>query len=166
MSNDYDTASRRMVKAEPAAFLAWLFTDFAAVARHVGWVDTRRLPFPGKTDQTGDLVFEVELLHAVQALWALALEFQLEPDPDMFGRILVYLGTLWLERHPDPERGSRYQLASVVVNLTGTSQSMPASASFVWPGSDNMGCALTVRERYLAEESAEATLEAINQGGV
>lgn len=163
MKNDFDTACRRMVKENPVAFLCWLFPGFAELARHVGWVDTRRLPFPGKTDQTGDLVFEIEILEVIQALWAVALEFQLEPDPDMFGRMLIYLGTLWMERHPDPARGTRYQLASTVVNLTGNSRSA-TSASFVWPGTDDMQCVLVMRERFLAEESAKDTLEAIAQG--
>lgn len=122
MSNDYDVACRRMVKADPLPFLRWLFRDFDQVAEHVGWVDTRRLPFPGKDELTEDLVFQIRLLRRVAALWALALEFQLEPDPDMFGRFLVYLGTLVMERHPDEHPGSRYGLAAAVVNLTGTTR--------------------------------------------
>ena len=162
--NDYDMACRRLVKSEPAAFLTWLLTDFAQTCEQVGWVDTRRIAFPGKADQTGDLVAELRMLRVVQALWALALEFQSEPDPRMFGRMLVYLGTLWDEQRPDALPGSHYQLASTVINLTGTSASLPASASFVWPGSDAMECTLRVRERYLAEESAELTLEGIASG--
>ncbi len=164
MSNDYDIACRRMVKSEPGAFLAWLLTDFTLTARFLRWIDTRSIPFPGKADQIGDLVAELEMLQVIGPLWALALEFQSEPDPDLFGRMLQYLGQIWCERRPDPLPASRYQLASSVVNLTGTSQSVPASASFVWSGPDRVECVLHVRERYLAEESAEVTLEAIAQG--
>jgi hypothetical protein len=165
MPNDFDEACRRLVKESPLAFLPWLLTDFEQVARHVGWVDTRRLPFPGKADQTGDLVFELQAITQVQSLWALALEFQVEPDPDMFGRMLIYLGTLWMEKRPDTLRGSRYQLAACVVNLTGTSSAMPTSHRFTWPGSDELECRLVARERYLAEESAKATLEQIAHEG-
>jgi hypothetical protein len=162
--NDFDMTCRRMVKDTPEAFLPWLFPDFDTVARRGGWVDTRRIAFPGEPDQTGDLVFELDIRDPVQPPWAVALEFQLEPDPHMFGRLLSFLGTLSTERQPDPERGSRYQLGAVVINLTGTTRSLPASARFTWPGQTPMGCALTVCERHLAEERAEVTLEAIGSG--
>jgi predicted transposase YdaD len=166
--NDFDGACRWMVKEQPQAFFRWLFQDFDRLARHTEWVDTRRLAFPRRGehsgDQTGDLVAELEIRTAPQPRWALALEFQIEPDADMFGRMMSYLGKLWLERHPDNERSSRYQLASCVINLTGTSRSAPASASYIWPGADDVQTVLKVRERYLAEESAVQTLEAIERG--
>ncbi len=162
--NDYDKASRRMVKAAPDAFLGWLFMSFDAVARRLGWVDTRRLAFPGNPDQTGDLVFELETLKDIGPPWAVALEFQLEPDPKMFGWLLVFLGTISNERWPDEERGSRYRLGAVVVNLTGTPASIPASAFYTWPGQPEMVCGLKAPERYLAMESAELLLEAIRSG--
>jgi len=162
--NDFDMTCRRMVKDAPEAFLRWLFPDFDAIARQTGWVDTRRIAFPGRPDQTGDLVFELDILDPIQSPWAVALEFQLEPDPRMFGRLLMFLGTLSYEFQPDPERGSRYQLGAVVINLTGTARSLPASARFVWPGQTPMGCGLTVCERHLAEERAEETLEAVASG--
>lgn len=163
-SNDFDMACRRMVKAAPLAFLVWLLRDFATTAWLRGWVDTRRIAFPGRPDQTGDLVFELQRLREVETLWALALEFQLEPDPLMFGRLLVYLGTIWMEQHPDELRGSEYQLGACVINLTGTSKATPATRRFIWPGEDGTECVLVVRERYLAEESAEDLLEAIATG--
>jgi hypothetical protein len=164
MSNDFDMACRRMVKATPVPFLVWLLRDFTTTARFLGWVDTRRIAFPGRPDQTGDLVFELELLQQVQELWALALEFQLEPDPKMFGRLLIYLGTIWLEQQPDRLRGSQYQLGACVINLTGTSKSGPATRKFAWPGADGTECILVVRERYLGEEPAQDLLEAIATG--
>jgi hypothetical protein len=164
MSNDFDMACRRMVKVTPVPFLVWLLRDFATIARFLGWVDTRRIAFPGRPDQTGDLVFELELLQQVQELWALALEFQLEPDPTMFGRLLIYLGTIWLEQQPDRLRGSQYQLGACVINLTGTSKSGPATRKFIWPGADGTECILVVRERYLGEEPAQDLLEAIATG--
>ncbi len=162
--SDYDIACRRMVKSDARAFLRWLFKQFDKVARHRGWVDTRRLPFPDKPDQTGDLVFEIEALLKAQPLWALALEFQIEPDPEMFGRMMVYLGTLWRERRPDRNPGDRYQLASCVINLTGSSKSHPVSASFVWPGPDRVEVILNVREVFLAEESAQEVLDGVASG--
>jgi len=61
--------------------------------------------------------------------WAVAVELQLEPDPLMFGRMMVYLGGIWLGKKPDPERGSRYSVTGVVVYLTGRGN---ASRQFEW----------------------------------
>ena len=92
------------------------------------------------------------------------LEFQVQPDPDMFVRLLIYLGTAWLELRPDPLPGSRYQLAAGVVNLTGTHESLPASWDMTLPGPDGARCCLRVRERYLQEEAALPLLHAIQAG--
>jgi hypothetical protein len=165
MSNDYDDACRRLFKDQPDGLLAWLLTDFTRLARRRGYVDTRRLPFPGKPEQTGDVVVELEALAPVQELWALAVEFQINPDPLMFGRLLIFLGGLWLECRPDEHPGSRYRLAASVINLTGTTESIPATQEFAWPGPDGLLCCLRVRERHLAMESAADTLEKI-AGGV
>jgi hypothetical protein len=96
--------------------------------------------------------------------WTLLLEFQAKPDPDMFGRLLIYLGTAWLELRPDPLPGSRYLLAASVVNLTGTSASLPASLDMTLPGPDGVRCCLQVRERYLQKEKALSLLLAIQAG--
>ncbi len=99
-----------------------------------------------------------------QRWWTLLLEFQVKSDPDMFGRLLIYLGTAWLELRPDPLPGSRYFLAAAVVNLTGTRASLPASWDMTLPGPDEVRCCLKVRERYLPEEAALPLLHAIGAG--
>ena len=76
----------------------------------------------------------------------------------MFGRLLGELGKFGREHRPDDLRGSRYQLVAAVVNLTGTKESTPASASFAFP-IEGLGLRLAVKEVYLAAESAEATLD-------
>lgn len=98
--------------------------------------------------------------------WLYLVEWQTEPDPDMFGRLLVELGQLWQKHRPDPHPGSRYQLAAAVVNPTGTRGSLPASWEFTLPGPDGTACILRVRERYLAEESADEMLRRIERGEV
>jgi hypothetical protein len=82
----------------------------------------------------------------------------------MFGRLLIYLGTAWLELRPDELPGSRYHLAAAVVNLTGTSQSMPASWDMALPGPDGVRCTVTARERYLQEGRAIELLREIQAG--
>jgi hypothetical protein len=101
---------------------------------------------------------------ATHRWWLLLLEFQVKPDPDMFGRLLIYLGTAWLELRPDPLPGSRYHLAGAVINLTGTQESLPASVDMLLPGPDEVRCCLKARERYLQQEPALPLLRAIQAG--
>ena len=163
---DYDQVSRRMAKLRPVALLQLLLTEFPLHLRYRGWVDARTITWPGDPERTGDVVAVLEALATAGPPWACALEFQLQPDPDMFGRLLVFLGLVWLEKRPDALPGSRYQLAAAVVNLTGTSASLPASCDMVLPGPDGLCCALKVREVYLREWSAEAIQAGIASGQI
>ncbi len=92
------------------------------------------------------------------------IEFQYEPDPEMFGRLLVFLGSLWQQVRPDALRGSRYQLAAAVINLTGTPSSLPASQDYALPGPDGLRCCLQVRELHLQTMPAAPLLERIRRG--
>jgi hypothetical protein len=78
----------------------------------------------------------------------------------MFGRLLVYLGGLWLGLRPDPERGSRYQVGAVVVNLTGIGSASRRMAF------DAAGLLIELRaiERNLEAEAASDLLEGIDSG--
>ena len=160
----FDQSSRRAVRLDPPGFFAWLLTNFAAVLRFGRWLDTRSTPSPGGREPTADTVAELHELAAAAPPWLFLLEFQTEPDANMFGRLLVQLGEAWQHLHPDPERGSRYQLGDGVVNLTGTSESMPASHLYQLPGGDGLVCGARFRERYLAEESADQTLRRLESG--
>ena len=78
----------------------------------------------------------------------------------MFGRALGYLGPLWLEYRPDPERGSRFWVSAIIVNLTGrghTSQDME------WPEA-GLRTTLQVKECDLAGLVAAETLQAVAEG--
>src|SRR5205823_1536487 len=75
----------------------------------------------------------------------------------MFGRLLVYLGQLWQSLKPDPEPGSRYNVAAAVLNLTGTGS---ASRDMRWPGA-GLATQLVVLERNLARENADDLLAGI-----
>ena len=77
----------------------------------------------------------------------------------MFGRLLVYLGQLWLEERPNGEAGRRYQVGAVAVNLTGRGR----TAELRLTGTGLRTC-LEVVERNLAHEAAAAELEGIAAG--
>src|SRR5712691_779428 len=83
------------------------------------WLDTRRLPFPGEADRICDTVACLEDPAVGGVLWAVPIEFALEPESDLFGRLLAYLGLLWLEERPSAQRGARFAVGAVVINLTG-----------------------------------------------
>ncbi len=159
-ANPYDQACRYLAKLEPAAFLAWLLGLEPASFRFRRWLDARRVRFPGEPDRTCDTVAFVEHVAAGQQPWAMPVEFQIEPDPDMFGRLLGYLGVLWLEERPSETRGDRFCLGAVVVNLTGNGNS---SREMNWPEAGVL-THLGVRERNLAREDARTTLDAIIAG--
>lgn len=161
MSSDFDTAGRYLAKMDAAPFVGWAARLPPAAFRYRGWVDARRVRFPGEGDRTCDTVAWLEEL-ATGAPWAWPIEFQLKPDFDMFGRMLVYLGTLWLEQHPHDLPGDRFALGATVINLTG-----------VGHGSRVMACEangarleLALVERNLAEESAAEALAGIVAGTV
>ncbi len=162
--NDYDQASRRVEKHATDSFFRFLLTAFAEHLRFERWLDTRTIPFPGDPERTGDAVAELTDLARAAPPWAMPVEFQSEPDADMFGRLLIFLGSLWLQMRPDNLRGSRYQLAAAVINLTGTSASAPTSHTFDLPGPDGLRCSLIVRELYLQTMPATALLERIRTG--
>ena len=159
----FDQSARFVARFDPEGFLAWLVPGFGKHLRFRRWLDTRTAPAPGQPNQTADTVAELVSLHRVESPWLLLLEMQTEPDPEMFGRLLGQLGKFWREHQPDDLPGSSYQLLAAVVNLTGTKESLPASRSFAFP-LEGLGLGLAVKERYLAEESAKATLDTIAAG--
>jgi hypothetical protein len=124
------------------------------------WLDTRGVPFPGDPDRTRDTVGRLDDMAQHGVPWIVAVEFQSRPDPDMFGRLLNYLSGLWLETRPDVERGSRFELGSVVVNLTGQGT---ASRRMEWSKGDTT---LKFRpvERNLEHESADELLDGVESG--
>jgi hypothetical protein len=165
MTDRFDQTARFTARFDPEGFLAWLLPGFAEHLRFERWLDTRTAPQPGRANQTADTLAELSALRRVESPWLLLLEFQTEPDPIMFGRLLGELGKFWIEHVPDELPGSRYQLAAAVVNLTGTTESLPASRTFDFPLED-IRVGLSVKEMHLASQNAGATLEAVARGRV
>jgi len=163
---EYDSACRRLAKIAPIDLFRWLIDDFDVHLRFMGWEDARGIPFPGEPERTNDTVAIFEEKGGPSEPWAFALEFQTEPDPNMFGRTLIYLGSVWLEKRPNSLPGGRYQVSAGVINLTGTPSSMPVSRDYLLPGPNGIRCHLTARERYLRVESAMQTLQGIEEGRI
>src|SRR3954451_16617572 len=95
--NVYDQAARFVAKLDPPGILCWVLQlrPDALVFRR--WLDTRLIPFPREPDRECDTVASIEDVRRGQVPWALLLEFQIAPDPLMFGRVTAHLGQVWLE---------------------------------------------------------------------
>ncbi|MBL8795192.1 MAG: hypothetical protein JNM56_14905 [Planctomycetia bacterium] len=157
--NRFDQASRYAAKLDPHGFLIWLFAPEPLPLLFFGWLDTRTLPFPGDPDRTCDTVAWLAQPDGSEP-WAVPLEFSLEPDATMFGRMLEYLGRLWLERRPPTDQSGRYQVVAAVVNLTGHGQ---ASRDMQLGGGRTC---LQVIERDLAGKDATTVLAEIAAGRI
>ncbi len=157
--NRFDQASRYAAKLDARGFLGWLLHEEPASPRFRGWLDTRTLPFPGDPERICDTVAWLsDPDPAVE--WAIPVEFCIEPDGSLFGRLLVYLGQLWLEVRPTDVGGERFAVGAIVVNLTGHGQTS-RTMRFL---QTEIHTSLTVAERNLADEDAEATLAHIATG--
>jgi hypothetical protein len=157
--NRFDQASRYAAKLDPFGLLVWLFAPEPLPLTFRGWLDTRTLPFPGDPDRTCDTVAWLAQPDGNEP-WAVPLEFSLEPDATMFGRMLVYLGRLWLERRPTTDEAGRFQVVAAVVNLTGQGQ---ASRDMQLGGGRTC---LQVVERDMQDKVAEAVLAGIAAGQI
>lgn len=153
--NYYDQASRYAAKLDPPGFVGWVLRSAQVVFHR--WLDTRRLPFPGEADRTCDTVAELEDSAEPGVLWAVPIEFTLEPDGDLGFRLLVYEGQIALDERPSVRPGDRYRIGACVVNLTGAGQ----TSLDMRLGATGVGTGLWVGERNLSQEDAALTLAAI-----
>jgi hypothetical protein len=105
-----------------------------------GWLDTRRLPFPGERDRTCDTVADIADTNRPGQRLALVIEFQSEAQPITLHRVLEYLGRLNLELRTTPQSGT-YAVAGALLDLTGPEQ--PDTLHYQVPGwrSTSCGCA-------------------------
>jgi hypothetical protein len=157
--NRFDQASRYAAKLDAVGLLCWLLREDATELRFRTWLDTRTLPFPGEPERTCDTVaWLADPDPAVE--WAIPVEFLLEPAGEMFGRMLVYLGQLWLEKRPTEAGKERFSVGAVVVNLTGRGRTS-ATMSLRRTG---ICTSFEVAERNLCDEDAAGVLEAIAEG--
>jgi hypothetical protein len=158
--NVYDQGGRYLTLRASPGVLGWLLRLRAEDFDFQRWLDTRTSPFPGQPERTRDRVAFLRDLEAGGLPWAVLLEFQLAPDPLMFGRALVYLGHVWLEEKPYPEQGDRFHLGVVVVHFTGKGQ---CSRHYRWKRA-KMQTGIRMIERDLEPMSARRVLADIAAG--
>src|SRR5262245_34908466 len=103
--NVYDQGSGYLTGLDPPGVYAWLMAVPASAFSFEGWLNTRGIPFPGDPERTCDTVGSLLDLARYSLPWAVVLEFQIDPDPLMFGRLLQYLGRMWCDVKPHPGRG-------------------------------------------------------------
>jgi hypothetical protein len=161
-TNPFDQACRYLARLDPIGLLCWLLGLPASAFSFEGWLNTRTVPFPGEPERTCDTVAHLRDLLRGGVPWAIPIEFQLAPDHLMFGRLLIYLGRLWIDAKPSPERGDRFEVAALVVNLTGRGNS---GRDMAWTEA-GLRTALSKPDRDLAGYAAAAVLADIAAGRV
>lgn len=159
-TNIYDQGSRYVAKLNPLQVFSFFMNLARAAFGFHDWLDTRRVPYHGKPDQTCDTIGWLEDLESGSGNWAVVLEFAITPKGITFGRLLGYLASLWEELQTGQYRRRRFQVGAIVVNLTGRGR---ISRTMAWPG---MAVSLSVRvcEVNLAYQSAYETMEGIESG--
>jgi hypothetical protein len=161
-ANPFDQGARYAAKLDPPGFLAWLLPGTEATLTFQGRLDTRSIPFPGDPDRICDTVAALSESTNHAAWWAMPIEFQTRPDAQLFGRMLEYLGRLWLELPPQGRKADRFQVAAAVVNLTGIGNS---SRDMVLADTGARTC-LNVVECNLRDEGAADTLAGMAAGRI
>jgi hypothetical protein len=161
-TNPFDQACRYLAHLDPVGLLCWLLKLSVTAFAFERWLNTRTIPFPGEPERTCDTVAFLRDLGRGGIPWAVVVEFQIEPDSLMFGRMLVYNGRVWMEIKPSPEVGDRFQMGAIVVNLTGKGVS---GRTMAWPEA-GLGLSLKKPDRNLCEYNAATVLRAIAAGRV
>src|SRR5687768_7685280 len=110
--NAFDQAARYAAKLEPPGFFRWLWRHPQPTWVFRDWLDTRTLPFPGEPDRTCDTVAGFHNVDAPGHLFAVVVEFQTRPHPDMLERLLEYAVRLRRELRPTPAGPDKYEVSA------------------------------------------------------
>lgn len=156
--NLYDRACRHLLRRWGVPLLGWLIKLQPEAFRFLRWLDTH-FSIAGFPERFGDNLACLSRLDRGGIPWAILVEFQGKPDPLMFGRLLVYQGLIWLQEKPTDLPGDRYEILSVVVNLTGVGKS---GRTMEWQ--KGAGTRLHPIEWDLEKRSAAATLRQVAGG--
>jgi hypothetical protein len=118
----YDEAARYLLQRAGAGPIGWLLRLGPQQVRFDGWLPTQ-LTLPGVKQRLCDGIARLADLERGGAPAAALVEVQTRPDGTMPGRLLLAGGLCLLLLKPTPLPGDRYELAALVVNLTGKGNS-------------------------------------------
>src|SRR5207247_752149 len=94
--------------------------------------------------------------------WAVVTEFQVEPDPEMFGRLLEYGGAGRRGLRPSPLPGGRFCIGAIVGQLAGNGRASQAMRLARTRARTELG----VVERNVHELLAEDVVAGVAEGRV
>jgi hypothetical protein len=155
--NPFDQACRYLLRRCPALLL-WLLDATEDVVVFVRWLNTK-LTIPGFPERENDMIAHVRRQDQGGMPWAIPIEFQVEPDPLMFGRFLACEGLIWLLEKPTEHPGDRFNLLGLLVHLTGIGT---CGQDMTWTA--DKGTSIQPIERNLESFSASAALDQIAAG--
>ncbi len=151
----FDQAARFAVKIDAAGFFRWLLGGSATPLVFRDWLDTRRVPVPGRADLTGDVIAEFDDRERPGESFALIVELQTEPAADIVERVALY--ALQLRREL-----SRGPVGAAIFNLTGSPP--PAELNLPMPGMPGHGMFIKPLQCNLQDCDGLATLAEIAAG--
>jgi hypothetical protein len=160
--DEYDKASRYMIKQAPAAFICWLWRHADTPLQFHSWLDARRLALPDEGDLTCDTVAAFHLTGQAEPSHALIVEFMAESRSNTLDRMLVYVLRARTEPPAAADQELPPQLGGVIINLTGKAHARAVKATF--PGVRQCNWSFGVLQRTLRQESAADSLSDIAAG--
>jgi hypothetical protein len=141
--------------------MQWLVPELDEDLGWRRWLDTEMIAFPGEPKRRCDTVAELASRTGKQGPWALVCEVEARPRSTIRERLLEYqLRVLRKKRH-GPHKRDRYQVAGLVVLLTGKMKALEIHA--VLPGT-NLLLHYQAQVVNLSLMSAAETLERIARG--
>jgi hypothetical protein len=152
----FDQTARLGIKYDPAQILPWMLRRAQVQLLFHVWLDTRRLPFPGDPDRTGDLVADCTVVGQPDQHHGLIVEVQTEPDPNIDERVGIYALMVRLEMRTGPGPDDKLPVGAVIVNLTGVGKT--TGLQMPLPGAPTLGLTVAPVVFNLIEIDAAATL--------
>jgi hypothetical protein len=158
----FDVTARRTAKRAPVDFFRWVLPRLDPALSFLGWLDARTVPAPDESELTCDALAEFDFADRPQEPWIVVSEFQTEPRADDLERLLEYMLRFRRERRPTSDPRLKYQVAGVLLNLTGPGQ--PGTLAMRLPGMAEFGLSRRVVRLAVREEDAAASLARIAAG--
>jgi hypothetical protein len=131
---ELDQTARSGLKLAPEEPLRWLLPKLSPDLAFRRWLDTEMIAFPGEPQRRCDTVAELVSRSGTSPPWAVVLEVEARPRATIIARLLEYLARLMRKLRHGPHGRDRYQLAAVLLVLTGRQRRL--KVEMVLPGTD------------------------------